>query len=203
VNAIPTQSSNPYRAPEAALVDAPALPVGAEQVLYVVAPRKFLLLMIGTLGIYAVYWFYRNWKLLNERHQSYWPVMRAIFAIFFTHSLLREVDGILERKTPRYVWSPGMLATVYVVSVLAGRILSRLNNVGIGGTVAGLLALATLVPMVWSLYQAQKAINVSQDDPEGSTNAALTAANWVWLVIGFALWALVALGTIATMQGAA
>src|SRR5689334_3319399 len=100
---------NPYKAPEAPLAEAEERV--AEGSFYVVSPMKFLIMMVGTMGLYTLYWFYKNWSLLNRKHKAYWPVMRAVFAIFFTHALFREVDGALRREGRHmtFSWSPGAL----------------------------------------------------------------------------------------------
>jgi len=54
--------SNPYAAPssEVAVAEKPL-----RQRFYVVAPIKFFILFIVTLGLYQLYWHYKNWSLLN------------------------------------------------------------------------------------------------------------------------------------------
>jgi hypothetical protein len=56
-----------------------------------------------------------------------------------------------------------------------------------------------LVPMIWPLYRAQLAINLSQDDAQGTTNAELTAANILWMVLGGALWAMILFGLLMSV----
>lgn len=183
---------NPYQPPSAA-VDVQGAVI-SKQWLYVVAPRKFLLMMILTLGFYSLYWFYKNWALLNQHHKIYWPVPRAIFSVFFTHALFTEVDGLLRKRGVKFRWSPGTLATVYVVAAIASRVLDRLaGNVEVSPWVA-LTSTLMLVPMTWALYSAQRAINAAEQDPAGDSNSDITAANILWMLLGALLWAMVLLG---------
>jgi len=186
---------NPYSPPTARLGSAVA---EAEQPwLYVVAPYKLLLLMVLTVGLYSVYWFYRNWKLLNVHHKAYWPVPRAIFSIFFTHALFTEIDGLLRKRGIVHAWSPGGMATLYVVSAIASRVLDRVANMpGVNGLVS-VAAFLTLVPIIASLYSAQRAINAAEGDPQGLRNARITWANIAWMVPGSLLLALILLGLLA------
>ena len=190
-------AANPYAAPATALPQ--QTESEARQVLYVVAPRKFLLLMILTLGAYSLYWFYRTWSLLNRVHKIYWPIPRAIFSIFFTHSLFGEVDGQLRTRGVDHRWTPGMLATIFVVATIASRVFDRVTA---DDASPGILVVSFLflVPMIWPLYRAQLAINLSQDDPDGATNAELTAANILWMVLGGALWALILFGLLMSVR---
>jgi len=189
-------AANPYAAPATALPQ--QTETEARQVLYVVAQRKFLLLMILTLGAYSLYWFYRNWSLLNRVHRIYWPIPRAIFSIFFTHSLFGEVDSQLRKRGVDHRWSPGLLATIFVVATIASRIFDRVTADDVSPSVL-VASFLFLVPMIWPLYRAQLAINLSQDDPDGTTNAELTAANILWMVLGGALWALILFGLLMSI----
>jgi hypothetical protein len=182
--------ANPYAAPQSNVDDVPT----QSQTLYVVSERKFLLLMIGTLGLYSLYWFYRNWALLNVVHKRYWPIPRAIFAIFFTHALFREVDGRLKRDHPGYLFQADLMAGIYVASALGSHVLGRLAGKDIGSPITDLVSTVLVIPMIWSLFAAQKAINVAEGDPGGTSNGSITGANLFWLVIGGLFWALTLLG---------
>lgn len=195
-DATAVDAANPYAAPATALPQ--QTETEARQVLYVVAQRKFLLLMILTLGAYSLYWFYRNWSLLNRVHKIYWPIPRAIFSIFFTHSLFGEVDSQLRKRGVDHRWSPGLLATIFVVATIASRIFDRVTADDVSPSVL-VASFLFLVPMIWPLYRAQLAINLSQDDPDGTTNAELTAANILWMVLGGALWALILFGLLMSI----
>jgi hypothetical protein len=160
----------------------------------VVAPHKFLLLMVLTLGLYSVYWFYRNWKLLNVHHKGYWPVPRAIFSIFFAHALFSEVDSLLRKRGIKHAWAPGTAATVYVISAIASRVLEKLADMPGVSPMFSVIAFLTLIPIVSSLYSAQRAINAAEGDPQGLGNARITWANLIWMALGGLLLAVVLLG---------
>jgi len=51
----------------AALAIEPSLPVVAY---HHVAPLKFAILSVATLGVYELFWFYKNWKFVRQRDQS-------------------------------------------------------------------------------------------------------------------------------------
>ena len=63
-------SDQPYKPPEADLELAPQDRPG----FYVVSKTKFVVLFLATLGVYAVFWFYRNWRMYREHTgQKLWP----------------------------------------------------------------------------------------------------------------------------------
>lgn len=196
-----TAAINPYKAPDAPLAETEERVV--EGLFYVVSPTKFLVLMIGSLGMYPVYWFYKNWSLLDRKHKQYWPVMRGLFSIFFAHALFHEVDDVLKResKLRAFSWSPGALATGYVLSALAGNVLGRLSGKDIGSPITDVLALLMLVPETYVLYRAQLAINVAEGDPSGLRNSRFTAANIIWLVLFGLFWLAVIAGLFLIFSG--
>jgi hypothetical protein len=185
-------TNDPYKTPSAEL----AIETDEEQFqFYVVSIRKFTVLFFITTGLYAIYWFYINWKnYRNYSGKSIWPVPRAIFSIFFTHSLFSEVQNSLNEKGKTYSWNPGSLATIYVVLTIASQILDKMSRKDIGSPYTDLLSILIL-PFIYSaLVKAQKAINFSQNDPEGDSNNTYTIGNYIWIALGTALWMMITFG---------
>ncbi len=166
---------------------------------YIVSRKKFLILYIMTLGLYSLYWFYKNWARYRDRHGvSIWPVPRAIFSIFFTHSLFRNVQSTLDEKGSTYRWAHSAMATLYVVTAILSHILDRMAMREIGSPITDFLSLGMLFLTTYALYQGQLAINVACEDPDGDSNSVITGANIAWIIFGALLWALVLVG-IAVM----
>jgi hypothetical protein len=61
--AVSTDAINPYAAPEHL---GSAETAGTRLRFYVVAPRKFLILFLGTLGLYLLYWMYAQWACFRR-----------------------------------------------------------------------------------------------------------------------------------------
>ena len=79
-----------------------------------VSPLKLGVLSILTLGLYELYWFYKNWKLArDEGGAKVRPFWRAIFAIFFAPSLFVRIHnsakaiGLEPRSKPGAARGPG------------------------------------------------------------------------------------------------
>lgn len=187
---------NIYAPPQAPLqtanIERPTLPP-----FYVVSITKLVLLSVATVGIYSLYWFWRHWKLYKlHKKLDIWPVPRAIFAIFFAHSLNQEIDYRLQRNGSPYDWSPGLWATLYVVSAVAARIINRLPDEVLAPNPAFGLSMLTVAAGTWAMVQTQRAANLACGDPAGDQNARLTAANWCWLVLGGLFWLLILAGML-------
>lgn len=187
MNAPTGDPGNLYAPPQA---DVRELETTAGDAFYVVARRKFLLLYFATIGMYQVYWFYRHWAAQRRQTGTRTvPVVRALFALFFTHSLFRRIDAALGTTRQAVLWRPGWMATLFVVLSLVSYTLSRLAGEGIGWPTTDALNLLILVPVAWPLWRAQHVANLACGDPDGARNAAITVPNGLWLAAGVLLWA--------------
>lgn len=187
---------NPYATPTAALADTPGDSTAPP--FYVVGFLKFLLLYVATMGVYSLYWFYKNWSNYKaDTREDIWPVPRAIFSIFFIHSLFRAVDERLRAHGRDFPWSPASHATLLLILIVASnvldRIAARVEEVG----ALDVASLLLLLPIAFVMLRAQGAINLACGDAEGSGNSRLTGANLLWLVLGAILWVFVAIGLLA------
>ena len=186
-------SDNLYAPPVAEVRDMPVSDARAE--FFVVGKTKFVLLFFATVGMYQLYWFYMHWARYSRFHQlNLWPAPRALFSIFFTHSLAGDIDHRLERNQTRYEWSPGAWATSYVILSIISNVLSRVP-VGFS-RIADALPILLLPTIAWSLWRIQHAANAACGQPEGESNSALTWANWIWLALGALFWVLVLIGLL-------
>lgn len=110
------RSPNPFAAPGA---DRPhptaARPSAGPLPFYAVAPWKVNVYMVCTLGLYAIFWFYQHNVRRRAAGRDIVPGARALFHVFFTHSLFNDVlEAEKEaRLTPQSSLAP--LATVYVL----------------------------------------------------------------------------------------
>ena len=192
---------NPYAAPAAALAD--ARPSASAPPFFVVAPRKFVLLYLATLGLYRYYWSYMHWaRYRRATGTPMWPVARSLFALFYMHELNTEADH-RARRQGAVRWAPGPSTTLYVGGVLLSFVFGRLAAYDIGPAWLQALPIVLLVPLAYALWRTQRVANIACGDPDGRANARLTWANAIWLAIGGLWWLLVLVGTVLLMQGRA
>ncbi len=186
-------------APPEADVTAPA--TGEESSYYVVSPLKFVLLSILTFTLYFVYWFYRNWRQVQERDNSaIWPAPRGFFFIFFTHSLFGDINDRLKQTGSDFKWRPMALATVFVLVTFLGNLIDHLIPMDDYSLFALTVPFMAIFLGTFLLLPAQKAANAASNDIGGTSNARFTAANWVWMLLGGAIWALNLLGIVAILS---
>lgn len=187
-------SENPYQTPQGELI----YQVDPSETFefYVVSKKKMILLFIMTLGIYQVYWFYMNWRLQKRATgEKVWPIPRAIFSVFFVHALFHAANHQRDRAPlPLPAWNHGRLATVLVLLLVVSQVMDRLVSKSIGYPVTDYVSLLLLCPVVACFALAQVRLNEACGDPLGESNSKFTAANYIWMVLGGLIWALVGVG---------
>lgn len=179
--------NNPYATPAAVLDSQTPVHYLA------VSPRKLAIMMIGTSGMYAVYWSYRQWtahKSLNGGSQ--WAWARGWFWGLFIYNLFGKLDAELRKREHSTNWSHkfrGLVITpTYVLGILFATSLHPLHG--------GALAIVALAINTYMLVGTLPAVNLLANDPKGASNAHLTWANAIWLFIGLLVWASMVLSII-------
>ncbi len=80
---------------------------------FITNPSKLAILSVATLGVYDIYWLYKQWRHVKLRDSvEIKPFWRAIFYPFFTYALLKKLQH------PK----AGMYATSYIVLTFLGLI---------------------------------------------------------------------------------
>ncbi|MCZ6487942.1 MAG: hypothetical protein O6703_07170 [Gammaproteobacteria bacterium] len=157
--------------------------------------RKLVILFIATFGLYPVYWFYKNWVLHKKNvEKKIMPLLRAIFYIFFTHSLFRRVEDAAMRKGISISWSAGPLAAIFVILTIVSSILDRTaeNSPTIG--IVDYASLAIVFVLLGPIYMVQEVVNKINDDPQGRLNSSFSIYNFIFIIIGVLMWMLVGVG---------
>src|SRR5262245_18837432 len=106
-------------------VDSTATGQPAPLFLYVPVAR-LVLLSIASLGVYEIYWVYKNWQFIKQRRaEDIWPFWRAVFAVVWCKDLLQEIHDDPEARAIRPAsFSPGLLATGFILlSAVGGAVL--------------------------------------------------------------------------------
>jgi hypothetical protein len=132
---------------------------------FAIAPGRLAFFSVITYGIYEIYWFYKNWQAVKKSEQSkISPLFRAIFSIFFCHSLFKKILESSRASGYKNAYSPGWLAAVYIILLLLGNALSRVETYDFGFNLLWLaLVVSTFIPLVF----VQKAINYNNEKIEG------------------------------------
>lgn len=127
---------------------------------FYVTDIHFITMSLITLGLFNTYWIYKNWKFIKERDDlDIMPVWRAIFGLFFIHSLLSEIsdDKELNRIVPSN-FSSLILATGWIVMNVFGNILSKSENLSFVsiGIVISISSFLFLLPVQNYIHNVNK-----------------------------------------------
>ncbi len=186
---------NVYQTPKANLNIEPA--EASRPLFFPTSQLKLVTLFIATLGLYTVYWFYKNWKMqqpyLDKKIQ---PALRSLFYIFFTHSLFKRVELAANDKGISKSWSAATLATVFValtvISTLLDRVAAKSETIG----VVDYINLLSVFVLVIPLYRVQAVVNKINSDPQGELNDTFSFYNFIFIAIGIMLWLLALIGML-------
>ena len=191
--------TNPYAAPTAPITTtSDGGDEDGDNAFFIVSKRKFWVMNIATLGLYVVVWGYQNWSALKRRYRlSAWPVMRAIFAIFFMHSLMDFARRAAVRTGRNTTFPYKSAATLAVIVCLINYVLDRVVSKNVGYPYTDVVSLFFLLPVTHVVWRMQDAINQVSGDPEGTANARFTSWNILWMVLGAVLWGFSIWGFIA------
>ena len=160
-----------------------------------VSLRKLLILNAFSFGGYVCYWFYRNWKLENERSETkVRPLGRGLFSFLFVHDLFSRIHAQGKTKELEYSWNYNHIATIFALLFVVQLyfISQTLYLEGFTSVmlVRWLLIFLTVLPLV----PIQKLCNQLNDDPKGDLNSNFTPLNFFWIIIGSGVWLLNGLG---------
>lgn len=170
---------------------------GASIEYFAISPKRLALFSVLTLGIYEIYWFYKNWQAIkNAEGQKISPFWRAIFAVFFCYGLFKKVLESAKSHAYQNSYSPGWLATAYILLLVIGNGLSRVESYDMGFNLIWLIiAIATFIP----LLSVQKAINFNNEKVKGSPvlKQGFSGGEVTLIVFGVIWFLLVLIGTFS------
>ncbi|MET7141675.1 MFS transporter permease [Xanthomonas sp. PPL139] len=184
------QPDNPYAAPAAALADTATAAASADPLSTLFAPSatKLALLCATSLGWYALYWFYRNWRalrLLSGRRRVS-PVWRSVFSLLWVFACFRGLERTIGAQRGALVGWLGP-ALVYVC----------LSLLSVWPSALSLLTLLGWTPV---LLVNQRLSRFKRERGLPRTAAErFTAWTWTWLAIAGPIALLVIAGMVVAI----
>lgn len=172
-----------------------------------VSEGKLITLYILSFGLYGIYWFQQNWKRQQPMmDKKIYPVWRAIFSIFFTHSLFKRIDQQAVHLPQQHKFNANVLATFFVAAIVASHIIDRLSiNTDIAQSITNTtLIITSVVIFLFSAYplaKVQATVNRINNDMLGYLNHKYSAWNYALIVLGIVSWLMLAMGLLAESMG--
>jgi hypothetical protein len=167
-------------------------PLPATTLFLYIPVARLILMSIVSFSLYEAYWMYKNWRYVQERDNlKIQPFWRAVFGIFFCHSLLRRIHEDNEARSLQVPsFSPNGLATGWVVLMIITNALSR-----VPGITASIVAV--FIPSFLCLVPVQNYLNsVNEQRSPGQRYYRWSWGQIVLLVAGVLFWALLLAGLV-------
>jgi hypothetical protein len=174
---------NVYAPPKAVVADVVSGGISAGTRFFAVSPFKLVVLSTCTLGLYQIYWFYKQWVSIKEHSEPHIiPWGRALFGIFWCYSCFECVRKDEQHFRIEPTLAAGPLAVGWIAATLTWRLPEPYFLIGF------------LTPLM--LIPVQQHINRinALAAPEHDGNSRFGAWNWVAVVAGGLFAALVVLG---------
>ena len=162
-----------------------------QEIHYAVSTTKLYVMSVFTFGLYMWYWYYKNWEIeRNRTNEDISPFWRAVFCLFYTHSLYDRFDWRARERQLNLSWNPDSLATITVILIFLDGFIERIcsNTVGIGvlDYISLLMGFIVIIPIA----QAQKIVNQVNNDPGGRLNAKFSSSNILLIILAGLIWTL-------------
>jgi transglutaminase-like putative cysteine protease len=98
---------------------------------YPISPFKFVFLSVVTIGMYVVYWFYRNWSYIRQVDKStLLPFWRSVFSCFWFYPFFRRLISGEESQDVAYLPKTKWFAIILAVCYLLFSLLSSADMFG-------------------------------------------------------------------------
>jgi hypothetical protein len=181
---------NVYAPPKAVLTDVGSVNNNIAVRFFAVSPVKLVVLSTCTLGLYQIYWFYKNWVLIKEHSEpDITPWARALFGFFWCYSCFEFIRNDERRLDLEPTLPAGPLAVGWIAASLTWRLPEMYSLI------------TFLAPLL--LIPAQRHVNRINGlvAPDHDTNTRFSAWNWLAVTAGGIFIALIALG-LARMRHA-
>ena len=174
----------------------------ADTAYFSVSLSKFRNMYLLTFSFYCIYWFYKQWQLQNKYSSpNVMPIARAIFALFFTHSLVGRVKCSMENKNVSGSKSLSLYATAFVILIILSNVFSKMAGTGEYPYYFDFIWVVFLYFSSFPLIEIQDNINALKGDPLGKKNSNYTWQNVVIMITGGMIWVLFIIGLLATALG--
>lgn len=172
-----------------------------------VSEGKLLTLYILSFGLYGIYWFYKNWKLQQSKiDKKIYPVLRAVFSIFFTHSLFNRINNSAVNLPQKHRFNANVLATIFVGAIIISNIIDpvSLNTSLLEDLPSSGIFITSLIIFLLSVYPlvvVQATVNRINNDMLGYLNHKYSLWNYLLIVLGALFWLMLAMGLLAQSMG--
>ncbi|MFH1416414.1 MAG: hypothetical protein ABIH89_10065 [Elusimicrobiota bacterium] len=131
-----------------------------EQPFFYVSVKRLILFTLLTLGVYEVYWFYKQWSFVKHHiRPGIKPFWRALFSIFFCQGLFKTVKEYSFSKKLYPKFNPELMALIFVVLSFCWRLPDYYSVISLLAIIPVLIVQKAINELVVD-YEKETGINV-------------------------------------------
>jgi hypothetical protein len=176
---------NLYAPPKAAVADVSLDHADSDIWFFPVSLTKLIAMTFATLGMYQIYWFYKNCQLIKVRDEPHIiPLARAIFGVVWCYGCFSQIERAEEKLALMPALAAGPWAGAWVVLVLISQVHHPLSWLG-------LISLTLFIPAQIHVNRLNATVA-----PGHNPNGRFTGWNWVAVAFGVLIWAGIGLGLL-------
>jgi hypothetical protein len=148
---------------------------------------RLILMGVATMGIFSAYWFFRNWKYLQQRDRlQIMPFWRSVFGVFFLYDLLEKIrtDRLLGQWS-KTRFPAGWMTAGWIGFTLLANWMTNMEVIGwiaFGGFVICSFTILFLLPAQQHIVRANSRRGATPVFSPWSTG------QWGFLAAGLVLW---------------
>lgn len=165
--------------------DSAAASPPAEPILFPVSLKKFIVMDLATLGLYNIFWAYKNWEYYKSVGRDVRPVWRAWFSVFYLPGLLKDILQTGNANGLSNTFSPVVVFIPWLVLQISSRLPDPLWLISF-------LSFLPLIPVLKYINEINRATGRS-----AAINSQFTRSNWIGIAFGFLVLVLAILGSFA------
>ncbi len=138
-----------------------------------VTTTKFVVMTVGTLGMYQYYWLWANWRRLHDlRGEAVSPTWRVLFAPLASYRLFERARESAAECGVWRGWSAVGVAAVYLIAHIA-------LFVGLPAWFTGVALLLPVLPVQITMARVNERVA-----PNAPRNGTFTALDFAMLIGG-------------------
>ena len=147
-------------------------------IFYQVSPRKLIALSIITMGLFTLYWFYKQWAYVrdNRNDGSVNALLRVLFLLFYFYPLLKEINCIAKEHLVVPIKRVWLLTIAFIV----------LGVIEVLPTPLTSLAVCLYPIFLWPMQKVINRINVANLSYQD--NASYGNWDFMLILVGLAIW---------------
>jgi len=155
-----------------------------DQPFFYVSVKKMIFLTVITLGLYELYWFYKQWSFVKGHIKSnIKPFWRSLFAVFFCQDLFKKVKEFSNSKKVPVGYNPELLALMYIVLTFCWKLPEAFSLISIF-SLAALLIVQKSINILIEDYRKEAGITVPPKKKSKLLICIIAVAAFIAVLIG-------------------